>query len=310
MNGSVPRLADYGLLLLLAAFWGGSFMLIKLAVDEIPPASLSATRLIIGGMILFAVVLYTGERARYGGRSLGLIVLAGFIGNAVPFVLISWGEKTVDAGLASILMGIMPIATLVLAHFFTGNEPMTLRKLSGVVIGLAGLVILVGPAVLLRLGDEGISQLAILGAAVCYSVNAIMTKALLDFPRTITGAAILLAGGLTTLPVALLFEQPWALDPGVMSTTALVLLSVFPTAIAMLLIFEVLDRQGAGFFSQVNLLVPLFGVAWAALVLGEIPNLAAIFALMFILAGIYFARGGGRTATAGAPSTQTEDRIP
>ena len=80
-------------------------MLIKLAVHEIPPASLSATRLIIGGLILFAVVLFTGERARYGGKSLGLIVLAGFIGNAVPFVLISWGEKTVDAGLASILMG-------------------------------------------------------------------------------------------------------------------------------------------------------------------------------------------------------------
>lgn len=305
MNGSEPRLSDYGLLLLLASFWGGSFMLIKLAVHEIPPASLSATRLIIGGLILFAVVLFTGERARYGRKSFGLIVLAGFVGNAVPFVLISWGEKTVDAGLASILMGIMPIATLVLAHFFTGNEPMTMRKMSGVVIGFAGLVILVGPAVLLRLGDEGISQLAILGAAICYGVNAIMTKALLDFPRTITGAAILLAGGLTTLPIALLFEQPWALDPGVMSTTALVLLSIFPTAIAMLLIFEVLDRQGAGFFSQVNLLVPLFGVAWAALILGEVPDVAAVLALMFILAGIYFARGGKQAAVAGGPTTPT-----
>ena len=72
-------------------------------------------------------------------------------------------------------------------------------------------MILVGPAVLMRLGDDGISQLAILGAAICYSVNAIMTKSLLDLPRTITGAAILMAGGLTTLPIALLLEQPWHL---------------------------------------------------------------------------------------------------
>ncbi len=309
MDGSEPRLSDYGLIVLLAAFWGGSFMLIKLAIDEIPPASLSATRLIIGGLILFAVVLFTGERARFGGKTLGLIILAGFVGNALPFILISWGEKTVDAGLASILMGIMPIATLVLAHFFTGNEPMSARKMSGVVIGFAGLVILVGPAVLLRLGDDGIGQVAILGAAVCYSINAIMTKALLDFPRRVTGAAILLAGGLTTLPIALAFEQPWMLTPGAVSTTAVVLLSVFPTAIAMLLIFEVLDRQGAGFFSQVNLLVPLFGVAWAALVLGEIPDVAAVLALTFILAGIYYARGKQAAASGGSP-TPIEDHKP
>lgn len=310
MGDSQPRLSDYGLIVLLAAIWGGSFMLIKLAIVDVPPASLSAIRLIIGGLILCAVVLFTGERARFDRKSVGLIILAGFVGNAVPFVLISWGEKTVDAGLASILMGIMPIATLVLAHFFTGNEPMTARKMSGVVIGFAGIVILVGPAVLLRLGADGISQLAILGAAVCYSVNAIMTKALLEFPRRITGAAILLAGGLTTLPIAFLFEQPWALSPGMVSTVAVLLLSVFPTAIAMLLIFEVLDRQGAGFFGQVNLLVPIFGVAWAALVLGEVPDFAAILALMLILSGIYFARGGKPAAASGGPSKPIEDHSP
>ena len=296
MPVSRPGLVDYVLLLLLASFWGGSFILIKLAVHDIPPASMTAGRLLLGALLLYFVVRLTGESSRFDRRSLLLIFLIGLFGNAVPFMLISWAEETVDAGLASILMGIMPIATLLMAHFFSTGEPLTARKMAGVTIGFAGLVILVGPAVLLRLGDDGVRQLALLAAAVCYGVNAILTKELLGLPRRAAGAAILLAGALATLPIALLFEQPWTLRPDSTSIAAVGLLALLSTAIAALLVFEILERQGAGFFGQVNLLVPLFGVAWAALILGERPDPAAVVALVFILAGILFAGGGSRSA--------------
>lgn len=287
----VPGLADYALLSALGAIWGGSFMLIKVAGHDYPPATMTAVRLVIAAAIMFVIAIAYGEKIRPGVKLVGLIVLVGLFGNALPFTLIAWGEETVDASLAAVLMGIMPIATLILAHFMTDDEFLTTRKLVGVGIGFAGLVVLVGPAVLLRLGEEGISQLAILAAALSYAFNAILTKKLLQLPRRAAAAWLLLAGAAVMMPIVVVFEQPLNIDPQLSSTVAVILLGIFPTAIAALLMFEVLDRQGAAFFGQVNLLVPLFGIAWAAAFLGERPELSAYLALAFILAGIWVARG-------------------
>lgn len=307
--GQAPRpgLADYGLLVLLAAFWGGSFMFIKLAVAEVPPATLTMLRLALAAAILAVVALARRERLDRRPRTLALVVLIGFFGNALPFTLISWGEEVVDAGLASILMGIMPIATLLLAHVLTADESLTARKLAGVGIGFAGLVVLVGPAVLLRLGEDGIRQLAILGAAVSYGISAILTKWMLGRPQRAAAAAFLGAAAVIMVPIAFLLEDPMAIRPGWASIASIVYLAVFATALAALMVFVLIGRQGAGFFGQANLLVPPLGVAWAAIFLGERPDASAYVALGFILAGILLARGGfGIRPAAGAPAAQPD----
>ncbi len=290
--GEKPGALDYGLLLLLAAMWGGSFMLIKVAVVDYPPATQVSIRLAIAAAILFAVQFAVGERLMLNARVIILVTLVGLTGSALPFTLIAWGEEHVDAGLAAILMGIMPITTLILAHFFTADEPLNRRKLVGAVVGLSGLVILVGPAVLNRLGDDGVRQLAILAAAVSYGVTTILTKWLLDQPRRALGAAILFAGAVLITPVAFVLEDPMAITPGWSSTTAVILMAVLATAAAQLLVLELLDRQGAGFFGQINLLVPLFGVLWAFAILGERPSISAAAALTVILFGVAIARSG------------------
>lgn len=287
-----PGLTDYALLCALAAMWGGSFMLIKVAGADFPPFTMTALRLIGGAALLIPVAFVLGERLTWNVGTLVTIALIGLFGNALPFSLITWGERTVDAGLAAILMGIMPIATLLLAHFFSDNETLTTRKVAGVCIGFTGLVVLTGPAVLRDLGNDGIRQLAILAAAICYAIGAIMTKRLVRLPRRAAGAAILTAGAMLTLPFCLVIDDPFALTPGLVPTLAVVTLALLPTALAALLMFAVLERQGAGFFGQVNLLVPLFGVAWAAIILSERPTVNAYIALSFILAGIIVARGG------------------
>lgn len=295
-----PTLIDYGYLLALAAMWGGSFILIKIALVDVTPATITAARLVIGAAFLFVIASMSSGRISSDPRTLGLVLAVGLIGNAAPFGLIAWGEEVVDAGLASILMGIMPIATLVMARFFAG-ETLTARKLIGVSIGFAGLVVLVGPTLLLDLGENGIRQLAILAAAICYGISAILTRRLVGEPRLALGAAILLAGALGMVPIALVAEQPWTLAPGPQSIVAVVLLGVFPTAAAALLVFQVIDRQGAGFFGQVNLLVPIMGVFWAILILDEMPQPRAWLALVLILAGIAVARGGRAAGDAAAP---------
>ncbi|MEX0345918.1 MAG: DMT family transporter [Rhizobiaceae bacterium] len=296
MTRSPAGLADYGLLASLGVMWGGSFMLINLAVVDFPPATLTVIRLLVAAVIIFAVAASYSEKIKFRARTVWLIILAGFFGNALPFSMISWGQVKVDASLAAILMGIMPITTFFLAHFLTRDERLTARKLVGGFIGLTGLVILVGPAVLLRLGDDGVRQLAILAAAVSYSINAILTKQLLDLPRRAAVAWVLLAGALVMVPVAVLADNPQDLSVGLVSGIALLTLGVFPTAVATLVMFSVLHRQGASFFGQVNFIVPVFGIIWAAIILGEQPALSAYVALGFILAGIWVARGSGQIA--------------
>lgn len=281
---------DYALLLGLATIWGGSFTLIAFTLEDFPPATMSMIRLFLGAAILGVIAVFLGERIAISGRVFVLLMLVGLFGNAIPFTLIAWGQQVVDAGLASILMGIMPIATLVLAHFFTQDEPLTRWKLVGVCIGLIGLIVLVGPAVLGRLGDDGIRQIAILGAAISYGINAIITKSLLDLPRMAAGAALVLAGALWLVPIAFVLEDVSAMSPTVPSVWAIVLLAIFPTALAALLMFKLIDRQGAGFFGQINLLVPLAGVIWAYLFLNEALEPRAAFALIIILSGVAVSR--------------------
>lgn len=287
---ALPGWIDYGLLLLLAAFWGASFSLIKQTVGDYPPAFMSMLRLAIAGFAMLCVALWLGERIVWSRRTALMLLLIGIFGNSLPFSLIAWGQQVVDAGLASILMGIMPIATLIMAHYFTGDEPLSARKIAGAIVGLGGLVVLVGPSVLHRLGDDGIRQLAIVGAAVSYGINAILTKSMLHQQRRAAAAVLLLAGALTLAPVSLLTEDWHAVTPGTTSTTAIVLLALFPTALASLLVFVVLERQGAGFFSQINFLVPLFGVLWAVGLLGETLGPRALIALAIILTGLVIAR--------------------
>ncbi|MAW85890.1 MAG: hypothetical protein CMJ42_05090 [Phyllobacteriaceae bacterium] len=287
---ALPGWIDYALLLLLAAFWGASFALIKQTVGDYPPAFMSMLRLAIAGVVMLCVALWLGERIAWSRRTALMLFLIGVFGNSLPFSLIAWGQQVVDAGLASILMGIMPVATLIMAHFLVGDEPLSARKITGAIVGLAGLVILVGPSVLYRLGDDGIRQLAIVGAAVSYGINAILTKSMLHQPRRAAAAALLIAGALTLVPLSLFTENWDAITPGVTSTASILLLALFPTALASLLVFIVLERQGAGFFSQINLLVPLFGVLWAVTLLGETLQPQALLALGVILAGLVIAR--------------------
>lgn len=281
---------DYALLLALATIWGGSFTLIAFTLDDFPPATMSMIRLFLGAAMLGAIAILMGERIAMTGRVLFLLVMVGLFGNAIPFTLIAWGQQVVDAGLASILMGIMPIATLILAHFFTDDEPLTKWKLVGVCIGLIGLVVLVGPAVLGRLGDDGIRQIAILGAAISYGINAIITKSLLGLPRMAAGAGLVLAGALWLVPIAFMLEDVSLVTPTMPSVWAIVLLAIFPTAVAALLMFKIIDRQGAGFFGQINLIVPLAGVVWAYLFLNEALEPRAAVALVIILSGVAFSR--------------------
>jgi drug/metabolite transporter (DMT)-like permease len=291
MGGSRPGGGDYALLILLSAIWGSSFIFIKLAVDTAPAASATAVRLAVGALTMFVIARLAGQTLPRGLRLWTQIALAGLFGNALPFTLISWGEEVIDSGLAAILMAVMPLTTILLAHLLTEDEKLTPAKALGVFLGIAGLIVLIGPQKLSHLGGDVVRQLAVAAAATCYGINAILVRSLTGLPRRSLIASLLIVSFVMLLPVVVYVDRPWTVSPSALSWSAMAVLGLLHTALATLIMFAIVSRQGASFFSQINFLVPLFGVFWGVVALSENPPPNAYLALALILAGIAIARG-------------------
>lgn len=298
MTQAPPGVRDYALLLTLSAIWGSSFMFIKIGVETVPAATLTLARLVIAAVLLLAVAKMAGQTLPHGRRLWGVVALAALFGNALPFTLIAWGEEAIDSGVAAILMAVMPLTTVLLAHLLTRDEKMTRRKALGVALGIAGLAVLIGPEKLAKLGEDTVRQLAVAAAAFCYGVNAIVTKGLAGQPRRATAAALTIVSTAMMLPISLVLDRPWSLDASMTSSLAILALGVLHTAIGTMIMLAIVRRQGASFFSQINLLIPLFGVFFGALILFERPPPSAYAALVLILIGVAVARGRRRAVPA------------
>lgn len=298
IRGAKPNRGDYLLLLALGVTWGASFLLIKIAVATIPPLSVVAGRILVGAVALGVIAALRGTKLPTDGRSWLKLGIMGTIGTVLPFFLISWGELRIDSGLAAILMAFVPIGALVLAHLFYHDEKLTAGKLVGVLLGVAGIVVLVGPSALAGLGHEVTAQLAVLGAALCYAGNTTIARRLGGLPAEIVSIGMLLTAAVIAVPAALVVDQPWRLEPSAMSILAVVLLGVVSTALGYVLLFAVVARAGAGFAAFNNFLVPPVGVVWGVLLLGETPSPHALAALLIVLAGLaaprLWTRGLGR----------------
>ena len=285
---------DIALLLFLATIWSSAFGFIKIAVETVPPMTVTAGRLLLAAAI---IVVYARLRGHRFPKVPGLwmkFMLIGLFGNALPFTLIGWGEETIDSGLAAILMSVMPIATLLLAHFFSEGERMNLARIAGVALGFGGVLVLIGPDALRGLGDEAVRQTAVAGGAICYAIATVIGRSLPPMPHSLTSAGALTAAVVLALPMSLLLDQPWTLSPSAGSVWSIVILGIFPTALAYIVYFAVLRRNGANFIAIINYVIPCLGVVWGILFLGEALHWRAFLALGVILVGVGFTRIGMR----------------
>ena len=285
---------DWALLAALVAMWGSSFMFIKLGITTVPTSTLVAARLILGALILLVIVYLRGARLppirKNGSRVWGNYLILALLGNCIPFTAITWGQHRTDSALAGILMAVMPLATMVLAHFFVKGEHMTRPRVIGFMLGFAGIVVLMGPAVFDRMAGQSLatlSQLAILLGALCYAGNSVLTRILArGDDALVASAAMLLIASVIALPVALVVDQPWRIAPGNASFWAILWLGVGPTAIATVVYFKLIASAGPTFMSLVNYMSPAVAVFLGVALLGETPGLHAYVALALILLGI------------------------
>ena len=276
----------------LSAIFGLSFTLTNISVAELPPLTVVAARLFLAFLILYPLMRFYKTRMPAIGTIWWPLFASGFFGNALPFGLISWGQVRVEAGLTAIFMAAMPLATLVLAHLFTSDEKLDRYKFTGVIFGLIGVMVLMGWNNLSQLGDQTLRQLAILAGALCYAVNAIITKKITHLPKWSAMTALMFASSIMMVPVSLAFEQPWTFQPSADALLALLALAIGPTAMATVLILIIIERQGASFLSQINFMVPVFGMFFGVVFLSEILPANAYIALVIILSGIALSRYG------------------
>lgn len=292
MRNQSPNSLDYMLLFGLSAIFGMSFIFTNISVQEIPPLTVAAGRLLIALLIVYPIMRIQKQRLPAIGKIWLTIFLSGLLGNALPFALISWGQVKVEAGLAAIFMAVMPLATIVFAQFLTADERINRWKLIAVLLGFAGIVVLMGFDSLSELGDETLRQLAILLAAFCYALNAIVTRKLTSIPKYSMTSALMIAACVLIVPFSLVLDQPLSLSPTASSLMAILALAIGPTAIATMLILIIIDRSGATFLSQINFMVPLLGVVFGAVLLQEKLSANAYWALVIIILALAMSRYG------------------
>jgi len=271
-------------------------MVIKVTVDTIPPLTMTAGRLVIAGLILWSVLLIKGEALPRDSRVWTMCVLLGVFGNALPFTLISWGEQEIPSSLASILMAVMPLATVLLAHFFSAGERATRNGLIGIAIGFGGIVILVGPSALKGLGSDVWSQVSVACGAISYAISAILAKNMPPSPLLGRSVVVMICASVIMVPAAFWVDEPSTLAPSVTAVWGTLYLGTLPTAVATLIYFRLIAARGAGFFAYINYLIPVMGVIWGALFLSEVISTQALMALATILIGLFIANYRPRLA--------------
>ena len=272
---------------LLALIWGGSFLSIRVALEEVGVLTTVAIRVGLAALALWAFVLVRGLVVPKGTRWIGACVILGVFNNIVPFCLIVWGQTHIPSGLAGILNASNVMFTVGLAALFFRDERLTARKAIGIAIGLAGVALTIGPGVLTHLDLTSLGQLAILGASLSYAVSAIFSRHALGHIRPeVVAAGMLTVSSLVMVPTAIWVEGVPSLHYAPATWAALLYISLLSSAFAYILFYRVLQTAGAGNVSLVTLMIAPVAVVLGALSYGETLPPSAYLGLVSLAGGM------------------------
>ncbi len=280
------RAVELALLLVLAVLWGGSYTFIKLGVETIPPLTLIAARTLIAGLVLLMVVRWRGLRLPRDLATWRLFIVQACLNSVVPFTLIAWAERSVDAGLATILSSTSPIFVVLLSCLSASAERLPRLRLAGIAAGLAGTVLIVGRQAMSGFGEQLWAQFALVAASICYGGAALFGRSFKGLDPIMPAAGSLLCGALVLLPLSLLLDRPWTLAPSVQSIQALVALSLVSTALAFVIYFRLIARLGSVATTSVAYLRVPTGVLIGMVFLGEALVPTAWAGLVLVIAGV------------------------
>lgn len=261
--------SQWFLLICLSVIWGGSFLFVAVAVRELPPLTIVFVRVLIAAAILVpltAVIGYALPRTVTGWRDYAVMAV---LNNVLPFTLIVWGQQFITTGLASVLNATVPLWAVFLAHIFA-TEDITKQRLAGVVTGIAGVAVLVGPEALGGNRAGVLGMLAMLAATLCYGLSSVWARRFKGTPPIVSAASQLTCSTVILLPLAGFFDQLWGLAiPSTPALVSLIGLGVLSTALAYVMLFHIMTVSGPSNAMLVTLHIPVSAVLLGHVVLAE-----------------------------------------
>ena len=282
-----PKLfIEIGFLLLLSLLWGGSYLLIKIALETIPPTTLITVRVTIGAAFLFLIMKLYGHQLPRDLNTWKNLSIQAFLNSIGAWTVLAWGQQFVDSGLASVLNSTSPIFVFFFTLISAKHQTPNILKLFGALLGLFGVVLIVGVDALGGLGQQVYAQLAILSGAVLYAGAALYGKRFAKIPATITATSTMILASICLIPASLIIDKPWTIQPSQSSIIAVIILSVACTGIALLIYFRLLRTLGAiGTASQAYIRSGI-GVLLGVWFLGETISMVVGIGLLCAIAGV------------------------
>ncbi|MDC0912498.1 DMT family transporter [Paracoccaceae bacterium] len=285
---------DWGLLVLLSLLWGGSFLCVGIAVQELPVLTIIALRVSLAALVLWGIALFSGHQLPRGRKTWQAFLALGLLNNVIPFGLIVFGQQTIGAGLAAILNATTPLWTVLIAALFLADERFSKQKLFGVLLGLVGVIVMVGPDSLAGISRNLGAQLAVLGATLSYAFASVFGRrfAAAKISPLHTALGQVTASSFILVPLALMIDTPWASAlPSQATIFAILGLAVLSTAGGYLLFFNILERAGATNVSLVTVLIPPSAIAMGMLFLEETLQGIHFIGLALIILGLLRLQG-------------------
>lgn len=295
---------NWVILVILVTIWGASFVAIKIAITDIGPAWLAASRLGLAAILMVIYAKITKIPPPRGAREWGISAVLGIIGTTLPFALIGWASQFVPSGIAGLMMATNPILVLLLAIIILPEEPPTKTRIVGLFIGFMGATLVImgrasqtlptSQAFTIQPGFDWtlIAYFALLMGALGYAINNVVSRRATHMPHATRGYGALLTAAPAAILLAALSEPfPNFLTMSNDAIGAIVYLAVLPTWIATLLLYRLIAQTSASFVAQSNYLVPATAIALGAWILGEQLAMLQYLGFGLILIGIAIAEG-------------------
>ena len=285
-----PTRTDYIVLFALGALWGSSFGAIKIALHGVTPLTVMSVRILLAGAALLLLIRVRKTPFPRGIQNWIKIGWMALFGTLIPFFLVPWGQLQIDSSLAAILMAVNPLFALTLGHFFSDHESFTLRQLLAMLVGFSGILLVFGENAISSINGNIWAQLAVLGAGLCYTISGVIVSHVRGASADSVSASIFICSSVIVFPLWMILEQPWSLHFETESLLALTHLGLVSTGMAFLMRYYIILRAGAVFLSYVAFIIPMFGILFGILFLGETISVNTMGAVVLILSGVYLGR--------------------
>ena len=285
-----PTRTDYIVLFALGALWGSSFGAIKIALHGVTPLTVMSVRILLAGAALLLLILVRKTPLPRGIQNWIKISWMALFGTLIPFFLVPWGQLQIDSSLAAILMAVNPLFALTLGHFFSEHESFSLRQLLAMLVGFSGILLVFGENAISSINGNIWAQLAVIGAGFCYTISGVIVSSVRGASADSVSASIFICSSVIVFPLWMILEQPWSLHFETESLLALTYLGLVSTGMAFLMRYYIILRAGAVFLSYVAFIIPMFGILFGILFLGETISVNTMGAVVLILSGVYLGR--------------------